>query len=95
MEEPSSVGVSNNGDSGNTSRPTGSIAASDEDASVDDPPGIPRGAGKATDLTEKLGGNAREDINPNYRESDADSIHTRAHVLPHVAVAEGLNTNAQ
>ena len=94
MEEPSLHGVSNNGDSGNTSRPTGSIAVSDEGGNVDDPPPIPS-ASSSRYLTEKSVGESRLNDVQNYNENDLNDVHLNAHALTYAAVAHQVGTSIE
>ena len=94
MEEPSLHGVSNNGDSGNASRPSGCIAASDE-GSVDDPPPIPSASLSAIKPTEKSVGKSRFDKNKLNIENDFGHICHIAHTLPAEDVANGLATDTK
>ena len=94
MEEPSLHGVSSNGDSGNASRPTGCIAASDEGGNVDDPPPIPS-ASSSRYLTEKSVGESRFDGNHKLNENDLKDIQNLAHTLPRDVVAHKLESDLQ
>ena len=80
MEEPSLHGVRSNGDSGNTTRPAGGLATS-EDANVDDPPPIPN-ASASRYLTNESVGVSRFNEEPYpFNENDPEDIHNTAHAL--------------
>ena len=91
MEETSLHAVNNNVDSGNTSRPSGCIAAV-EDGSVDDPPPIPS-ASSSRYLTEKSVGESRFDESQFKNENDSSHIHNIAHALSLDDVADRLATD--
>ncbi|KAK3717248.1 hypothetical protein LTR37_005957 [Vermiconidia calcicola] len=93
MEEPSLHGVNNNGDSGNTPRPSGCIAASDEGGNADDPPPIPN-ASSPSYLTEKSVGESRFRHNLDNQD-DLGNIHNYAHTIPYGNVATKLKTNLE
>jgi Na+-exporting ATPase len=90
MEEPLH-GVRSNGESGNTSRPTGGLPAS-EDANVDDPPPIPS-ASSSSYLTSQSVGESRFKDKTHINENDPDLIHNTAHALSIDDVARCLATD--
>ena len=90
MEEPLH-GVRSNGDSGNTTRPTGGLAAS-EDANVDDPPPIPS-ASSSSYLTSQSVGESRFKDKTHINENDPDLIHNTAHASTIDKVARCLATD--
>lgn len=92
MEEPSSHGVSNNGESGHTSRPTG-LSTLDNGGS-DDPPPIPS-ASSSSYLTEKSVGESRLKEHHSSDQHDPSTIQDRAHTLRSGQVARELSTDIQ
>ena len=90
MEEPLH-GVRSNGDSGNATRPTGGLAAS-EDANVDDPPPIPS-ASSSSYLTSQSVGESRFKDKTHINENDPDLIRNTAHALTIDDVARCLATD--
>ena len=92
MEE-TSLHVSNNGDSGNASRPSGCIATAEE-GTVDDPPPIPS-ASSSRYLTEKSEGESRFDIAHINNDDDSGHIENIAHTLPLEVAAKRLATDSR
>ena len=93
MEEPSSHGVSNNGESGHTARPSG-LDGPDNGGS-DDPPPIPS-ASSSSYLTEKsVGGSRLKEIQTTDQHHDPTTIQHRAHTLSSARVAKELSTDIE
>ena len=92
MEEPSTHGVSNNGETGHATRP--SSLSIPENGGSDDPPPIPN-ASSSSYLTEKSVGESRLKEYHSSDQNDPTTISDRAHTLKPNQVAYQLSTNIQ